>query len=284
MLGKKVLLLCESKKVAYSIEKMFQYFLYDVTVGIDEYKKQGSDMSQYDILVIDHTLATEGIESLIAKVQKNSSLKYVLLQESDHPRDKNKYIESAYLIKPVMQESVFELIISLFKNETKDRTIKQNPKKTIINMGQYMNKGFTKKDEDPVEKSKADQESLKGDNLYGTNEEQEIQEPVLNTEAGKKNLKRYAKALIQFLDSFNGSDIYFRQIVKDKSTWQIKEFCIDLEKQAKSIGALSMANFANRVGLLFVYDKIDMLPTYTGKYHMELKKLITEIKMYLNSL
>ena len=106
MLDKKVLLLCKSQKLAQSIEKMFKYFLYDVVVGVAEYKRQGSDMSQYDILVVEDKLITPGLENLISKVQKNSSLKYVQLQNSYYVEDKNRHIEIAYLIKPVMQESI----------------------------------------------------------------------------------------------------------------------------------------------------------------------------------
>jgi len=81
MLGKKVLLICESRKIAKSIEKMFKYFLYDVVVGVDEYKKHGSDLSQYDIFIIEDKLVTVGLENMIVKVQKDTPLKYVLLQE-----------------------------------------------------------------------------------------------------------------------------------------------------------------------------------------------------------
>ena len=62
------------------------------------------------------------------------------------------------------------------------------------------------------------------------------------------------------------------------STKKIKEFCIDLEKHAKLIGAESMLKFADIVSLNFVYNKLDMLPIYPGKYHIELQKLIVEIK------
>ena len=281
MLGKKVLLICGSQKVAQSIEKMFKYFLYDVDVGADEYKKRGSDLTQYDILVIEDNLTTEGLETLIAKVQKVTPLKYVLLQDSNYVGVKNAQIESAHLIKPVMQESIYELIVSLFEDEIKDRSIKPRGGKTIVNMEKYIDEAFKKGVENSIEKSKLDQNSLK-------EEEKEIERVILDTEAGEQNTKRigleYTKELKKFLDSFDRSDVYFRQVVNEKQTWQIKEFCIDLEKQAKVIGAPSMLNFADRVSLLFVYDKLDTLPVYIGKYHLELKKLITEIKIHLNSL
>ena len=118
--------------------------------------------------------------------------------------------------------------------------------------------------------------------------EKEIERVVLDIEVGEQNAKRvgleYAKELKKFLDSFDRSDVYFRQVVTEKAVWQIKDFCIELEKQAKIIGAQSMLSFADRVSLLFVYDKLDKLPVYIAKYHLELKKLIGEIKTHLSSL
>jgi hypothetical protein len=70
--------------------------------------------------------------------------------------------------------------------------------------------------------------------------------------------------------------------VNEKSTYKIKGFCIDLEKHAKLIGAESMLEFADILSLIFVYDKLDMLPIYPGKYHIELQKLIEEIKKDLH--
>ncbi len=274
MLGKKVLLICESQKVAQSISKMFKYFLYDVVVGLDEYKRQGSNMAQYDILVIDNKLATDGFENLIAKVKKETAIKYVLLQDPGHLEKKNVQIESTDLIKPVMQKSIFELIISLFENKIENRNIKSTEKKSIVNIEQYINMS-AKKEEKSKEKI-IHQVSLKED---------KIERLVLDSEVGEKNASivglKYVEELNKFLDSFTGSDRYFRQVVNDKQTWQIKEFCIDLEKHAKEIGAQSISHLANDISLLFVYDKLDMLPVYTNKYHLELTKLIAEIKNYL---
>jgi hypothetical protein len=281
MLGKKVLLICGSEKVAQSIEKMFKYFLYDVDVGLDEYKRRGSDLTQYDILIIEDKLATEGFKNLVAKVQKDTPLKYVLLQDSNYAGVKNAQIESAHLIKPVIQESIFELIVSLFKDEIIYGSIKPIGKKTIVNMEKYIDKAFKKGFESFIKVSETNQNSLE-------KEEKEIERVVLDTEVGEQNVKRvgleYSKELKKFLDSFDRSDIYFREVVNDKAVWKIKDFCIELEKQAKIIGAQSMLNFADRVSLLFVYDKLDTLPIYTGKYHLELKKLIIEIKTHLSSL
>ncbi len=293
MLGKKVLLICESPKVAQSIEKMFKYFLYDVDVGADEYKRRGSDLTQYDILVIEDNLVTAGLENLIAKVQKETHLKYVLLQDSNCTKVKNTHIKSASLIKPVMEESIFKLIISLFEAGVKNRNIKSREEKDIVDMVQHIDEAFKKGEinfrEKHKEKYKENQDSLKENNLNTIREEeQEIETVVLDTEIGEKNAKRvgikYSKELEKFLDKFDRSDVYFRRVVNQKLTWEIKEFCIDLEKQARIIGAQSVLKFADHISLLFVYDKLDTLPIYTTKYHVELKKLITAIEIYLSSL
>ncbi|OYY31777.1 MAG: hypothetical protein B7Y63_01435, partial [Sulfurovum sp. 35-42-20] len=81
---------------------------------------------------------------------------------------------------------------------------------------------------------------------------------------------------------FDKSDLYFRQIVNEKAINKIKQFCIDLEKHAKIIGAESMLKFADTVSLIFVYNKLDMLVIYPGKFHLELKKLLEEIKKELH--
>ncbi len=177
-----------------------------------------------------------------------------------------------------MQESIYDLIILLFEDQIKNRSIKSIEKKTIINMEKYIDTTMKKEKKVFTEKrsrDKINQNSMK----------EESGKVVLDTKIGEQNINKlglvYAMELNKFLDSFTGSDKYFRQVVNDKQTWQIKEFCIDLEKHTKEIGAQSMSHLVSEISLLFVYDKLDMLPVYTNKYHVELTKLITEIKNYL---
>lgn len=282
MLGKKVLLICESPKVAQSIAKMFKYFLYDVDIGADEYKKRGSDLTRYDILLIDDTLTTQGLENLISKVQKETALKYVLLQDSNYSGVKNGKIESTYLIKPVIQESIFELIVTLFEDKVANGSMRCSVKKTIVNMEKYIDEDFKRGVEKSIKESK---KSAIHKNSLKQEEEKESARVVLDTELGEQNVKRvgleYTNELKNFLDSFDRSDVYFRQVVTEKAVWKIKDFCIELEKQAKIIGAQSMSSFADRVSLLLIYNKLEKLPAYIVKYHLELKKLIAEIKMHL---
>ncbi len=288
MLGKKVLLICESDKEAKSLQKMFKYFLYTVDIGVEEYKAKGNDMSQYDIFLIEERLATAGLESVVEEVQKETKLKYVILQNANDTQRRYTTFKSEKLIKPVVQESVYELIYSLFINDTLDRAIKSSASVNSVEIAQHIknkNKNKNKKDK---ERGNAAQRGMVNNNSYSKLEdENSISDVVLDLLLGKSNFYKlnrgYNEALREFLDTFQQSDRYFRDIVHSKSIWQVKEFCIDLEKHARLIGALSVADVAARVSLVFVYDQLDTLPIYVGKYHMALEKLTQEIKAYLEA-
>jgi len=279
MLGKKVLLICTSEKVSQSIEKMFKYFLYDVDVGLEAYKNQGNDLTSYDILIMEDNLSTDALNDMIIKVQETTPLKYVMLRDSHIKETRIIPSVTTHLIKPVTQENIFELIVSLYKEANNDIQIKINEKKNIVDIEKFFEVKNTK------EKNRG--RDHVPDHTFQTviETKKELILPVLDKDAGKENTQKmglnYAKELKSFLDTFDRSDMYFRQIVNEKATHKIKEFCIDLEKQSKLIGAKSMLKFADIVSLIFVYNKLDMLPIYPGKYHIELKKLIEEIKSYL---
>ncbi|QOR62502.1 hypothetical protein ACM66Z_03280 [Sulfurovum sp. ST-21] len=282
MLGKNVLLICKSKIISESLQKMFKYFLYEVDVGAQAYKERGSNLAHYDLFVLEDSLLTEGIEELVQKVQQKHDLKLVILQDADNAKVMNKKYLSAYLVKPVMQESIYELIISLFEEDVKERKIKREPEKPIINMEKYIIDAFKKSEEAYVSMEKVKSE-LKPSVLSPARKQDTVQ--VLNVAAGEKKMKKagvdYAKELEKFIETFDHSDVYFRDIAKSKAAWQIKEFAIDLEKNANLIGAERIAQLAEKISLLFVYDNLDMLPVYTGKYHVELTKLLSEIRSYL---
>jgi hypothetical protein len=291
MLGKKVLLICKSKIVAESLRKMFKYFLYEVDVGAEEYKNRGGNLAHYDIFVLEDSLLTDGIKELVQTVQEKSDLKFVILEDAAKAKDMHQKFISAYLIKPVMQESIFELIITLYSDSIKDRMIKKAVDKPIINMEKYLDDAFRKSEESYL-KMEEFSEKLRPrdphailDPLAEEKEKEDAKLPVLDTELGETRSKEqgmdYIKALEQFVETFTRSDYYFREIVNTRSTWQIKEFAIDLEKYSKQIGAKRMERLAERISLLFVYDNLSMLPVYAEKYHLELKRVLMEISNYL---
>jgi hypothetical protein len=279
MLGKKVLLICENEAIAHSIEKMFKYFLYDVDVGFDAFKAQGNNLTPYDILIVDDHLNTEEFEHIIARVQQNIPLKYVLLKDA-HIVESKTISVSTNLIKPVTEECIYELIISLFKNQTGHREVRSHSKMNIVDLEKVLQ--VNKDHEDHEDQSSKIEESLE----TMIEKRRGLELPILDKEIGEANTKNmglnYTNELKNFLDTFDRSDLYFREIVHQKSTNKIKEFCIDLERHAKLIGAESLFKLAETLSLIFVYDKLDMLPIYPGKYHIELQKLVEEIKKELH--
>ncbi len=116
IVGKKMLLLCANDKTAQSIKKMFEYFHYDITVSMEESKKKGNTLATYDLLVISKKIFTEKNKKVITAAQESSALKYVLLQE---PKDleEGEETDTAHFIKPITQEKIFDLIVSLFNDD-----------------------------------------------------------------------------------------------------------------------------------------------------------------------
>ena len=268
MLNKKVLLFVDSTNMSASLTQMFNYFSYTVENRYNEFDKALVDLEDYDLVLIEEKLVTEVFASMIIKTQKQKHLKCVLLDDIHTVHNRDSHAVSTHLIKPVTQESIFELIVSLF--EYPDSNVKETKSSVekLVNM--------------KYEETENLNDSNK-DNVHGMIEEkQKDKVMVLNKEIGMENTAKlglvYAKELRKFINTFERSDLYFRKIVNDKSMNQIKEFCIDLEKQATIIGAESMLKFSNTINLIFVYDKLDMLAIYPGKYHIELDKLLNEIK------
>lgn len=278
MMHKKVLVIAESEKLAQSIKKMFSYFHYDVDVGIDAFNAQKNDMTPYDILIVEDTFHTDAFDHMIVKIQQNIPLKYVLLRGADKVAKKTVSV-STHLIKPVTKSSIYELILSVFKNETEHNKIRSQTEVNIVDLQKVLQ--FTKNNEKVMspdakreEKFQTVIESKKGMDV-----------PVLDKAVGEANAKQmglnYVHELQKFLDAFERTDIYFRQIVNDKSVNKIKEFSVDIVKHSKCIGAESIMKLFETINLIFVYNKLDILPIYPGKYHIELQKLIEEIKKEL---
>jgi len=282
MLGKKVLLFCNKKKMAQSLEKMFKYFLYEVDVGLKAYKAQGSNLSRYDMIVISDSMITVQLETLIAKVQQKKSLKYVIVQSADTVKIVQKEIQTAYLIKPVMQESIYELVISLFKDDSSSKMGQTGAVPTVIDMSKYINFSMKMEGQKYIESTKQEK---KEEEVPVFEEVENI--PILDTELGKENARKvrmdYAEKLESFLKDFKRSNTFFRQTVRNNAVWHIKEFLINLEKEARFIGAMRLASLAEKASLLFVYDNLDGIEMYVSNYDVELRKVLIEIQKYLKN-
>lgn len=283
LLQKRVLVMAQSQNITSSITKMFKYFPYNVDMSIEEFDENDYDLSQYDLLVIEDKLMSENLNEVCNKIQANNSLKLVILGDTDSITMDIRCKISASLVKPVTQESIFELIVSVFSDEydsaeflEKRKKLKEAQKRAH----QRRNNKNSIVDTREIQTSKSD--------AFETILESKKNEytAILDISLGKKNAKvlrlNYDDELEKFFDMFDGSDLYFRQIVNEKSIHKIKEFCIDLEKHSKIIGAQSMLKFTEIISLVFVYNKIDLLPIYPGRYHIELKKLFKEMEHYFS--
>ena len=264
MLDKRVLIICESDKVAHSLKTLFEYFHYHVEVGLDAFKENGSDLNMYDIFLTEEKLCAGEVGPVIEQAEKMDDLRLVILKGREKIENSSLHRISSFLSKPITQESVYNLIVQLF-----------DPEFQSIELGKKEDKTEAK----PIPASS----TAEKDEFQDTLESKRAQKAVtLDIELGQRNAKRmglvYRKELKHFVDTFERSDRYFREIVQEKSINKIKEFCQDLESQSRVIGAESMLNFADIISLIFIYNKLDMLPIYPGRYHLELEKLLTEIK------
>ena len=265
MLDKKVLIICESDTVAHSIEKLFEYFHYDIDVGLDAFKEHGSNLANYDIFLTEEKLCTGDIGPIISEAEELDHLRLVILKDKEKITNSSLKRISSYLSKPVTQKSIYDLIIKLF-----------DPAFERIQLAKQ-------KEEERNQKAEIEPMPVEHDEFQDTIEERKLKNAVvLDMEQGQNNVKKaglvYRQELQHFLERFDHSDIYFREIVNEKSIHKIKEFCVDLEKNARLIGAESMLNFVDIVSLIFIYNKLEMLPIYPGRYHLELQKLLTEIR------
>jgi len=275
MLEKKVLLIIKSETMTRCMHKMFTYFLYDIDEEVYPFHEDKIKLVEYDLIIMEDSLVTESFSQKIHAVQEEKNLKYVIL--GNEGITEHSATISTHLSRPVTQESIFELIVLLFEY---DESKVKNKKVVSIAPAQ---------ESEHLDIPIPERLEIKSENngIQEIIEQKRMQHvSVLDTRVGLENTKKqgllYAHELQNFLESFNKSDLYFRQIVNEKQSNKIKDFCIDLEKQSKLIGAERMLKFSDTVSLIFVYDKLDMLPIYPGRYHMELAKLIGEIKKYLH--
>jgi len=114
MLHKNILLVIEGNTLALSLTKMFKYFPMNVDVCIHRYKER-YDLSSYDLVLVEEKLFDFRLRDLVVKAQTQSDMKFVLLGKEDaYEKEDTTKLHHAYLTKPVTQESVYKLLISLF--------------------------------------------------------------------------------------------------------------------------------------------------------------------------
>ncbi len=281
LLQKSVLILAESQNITMSITNMFKYFPYNVDMGVERFNTTKYDLSPYDLIVIEDKMVNDAFIMVCKELQASKGTKVVVLGKTESTGIAGKLDVAASLVKPVTQESIFELIVSVFSDQYDSEEFLEKRKK--------LKEAEALAEEERNKRAEASQKSAKlaseGETFESIVEQKRNEyAAVLDTHIGRKNTKSlhldYEDELEKFYDTFEGSDLYFRQIVNEKELDQIQDFGQNLEKYSQLIGAQSMQKFAETLNLIFQYEKYDVLPIYPGRYHLELKKLFKEIEHY----
>jgi hypothetical protein len=114
MLDKNILLIVKGNNLALALTRMFKYFPMNVDVCINSYKERYA-LSDYDLVLIEDSLFDSEVYERVKKAQNKSDMQFVLLGNSDvYAEDDSSKLHTAFLEKPVTQESVFKLLLSLF--------------------------------------------------------------------------------------------------------------------------------------------------------------------------
>ncbi len=117
MLNKDILLIIESNNLALSLTKMFKYFPMNIDLCLKKCKKDRYDFAQYDLVLMEDKLFDYLFYELLQEAQEKSEMKFVLLGDRDiYREDDESKLHTFFLKKPVTQESVYNLLVSIFED------------------------------------------------------------------------------------------------------------------------------------------------------------------------
>jgi len=131
---KKVLIYEHNESSAISIKKMFQYFDFKVDiVSPQKFNSDSINLASYDILLLDINKLDKTHITNIRNIRKNSELKVVHLSNifSIKRFIAHDYIDD-WIEKPIHQERIYELIISLFNSSQLEKDKLLNNKLKVI--------------------------------------------------------------------------------------------------------------------------------------------------------
>ena len=115
MLNKNILLVVKSNNMALSLTKFFKYFPMNLDLCIKQFQENRYDLTDYDLVLIEDSLFDFQFHDLVVKAKEKSEVKFVLFGNEDiYDEDDDSKLHSAFLEKPVTQESVYKLLITLF--------------------------------------------------------------------------------------------------------------------------------------------------------------------------
>lgn len=118
MTEKRVLIVDNSFNSALAIKKMFAYFRHEVRViKKADFKFAMPKMDEYDIIILNESLFDGRVIRYLNKIKnKNTEVRIIALNSLLNVKESNFHdgLIDLHLFKPVNQERVFELIVSLY--------------------------------------------------------------------------------------------------------------------------------------------------------------------------
>ena len=151
LIEKKVFIVDSNYNSALAIKKMFAYFRHEVKVlSQEEFIKNIPNLTPFDIVVLHESLFNVRLVEYLNKIKMGKELKVIALNALLQA-DKKSFVDDVidiHLFKPLNQERIFEMIISLYDinassykaDEEKDNT----PKAKIHKQHMLETKGITR--------------------------------------------------------------------------------------------------------------------------------------------
>jgi len=130
---KRILIVDKNENSVHALQKMFGYFRNNVDViSSEKFAKKKPDFSRYDIVVFDEEQFSYRVVSYLKSLKLKQSIKVVSLNSllNIDKVDYNDPVVDAVLLKPVNQERIFELIISLYDLKDSEYDITRSKIKT----------------------------------------------------------------------------------------------------------------------------------------------------------
>jgi len=117
LIEKKVFIVDNNYNSALAIKKMFAYFRHDVNIiSQEDFRKCVPNLTSYDIVVLHETLFNVRLVEYLNRIKMGKEM-HVIAINSLFKSDKSSFTDDVvdrYLFKPMNQERVFEMIVSMY--------------------------------------------------------------------------------------------------------------------------------------------------------------------------
>jgi CheY-like chemotaxis protein/signal transduction histidine kinase len=157
---KHVLIVDDNYNAGLAIKKMFAYFRHEVTVlSENDFRKNRPDFLLFDIILLNQMIFDRGLVSYLQRIKEEKKIDVIalnsLLTVESEVQFSDEVID-ANISKPLNQERIFELIITLY-----NKAIKTNSLRTVGEEEIDLEKGLEIHKSDIIETANISQESFR---------------------------------------------------------------------------------------------------------------------------